>query len=805
MNNKILEAIRYKNALLFLGSGFSLGAINTNNTALPNTEKLANKISNIDKSDKFEANGNLKYATARILSKKENKYKLIQLLKSLFTVKEVSSYHKILSKLQWKRVYTTNYDNVFEVAANQQNVLYETVDVEEDAALYQASNNICIHINGSLKGLNEETLNTSFKLSNNSYLTAEGFVLSKWYRQFKQDLDNSTAIIFIGYSLYDIDIEKILFENSEYKDKIYFINGSNLDEESKFTLSQYGKILNFTVSDFANWLDKNLKSTLPTNTDLNLLSLIKYSPTYDDIYVRDKDVEQFLLLGDIQQEIIDTQTREPLGSPILIRRTELDTALESIKQNNNIAVISEFGNGKTTFLKVLCSKLALLNYEVFISDTNNSIQLDELERIVKSGIKGCLVIDVWDKNFDLVQKFLDLRPANLTLVIATRTHAHDSLFSRLKDNSLDFIEIELDQLTNYEVEEFLSILDNTTYWRRRAGFPLYLKKKVIIEDNHNEIASNLLDILNSPHIVDKIEELAKNVLKNKDYKDTVFAIALLKLNNEISNRVNISEVAMSDLVYNSDFKKNESIRQILYFTQNQVDIRSSTFASSLITTQFEHDYIVEQLLKIIEKIEVQNLKELKRFQRSLFRFSSVERLLSKNKRTSLVLYFERLKNIIKRQTRDPHYWLQFGMAHLSLEDFPKAGDCFKTAYSYAKSRQNYHTNELDTQQARLNLKLAVKEVDINKAFKLFESAHDLLNSIPNDAFRYKQVDGYQLFYNSIYMRLKPGDKVKFEHACKLMLNEAESYLNRPKAKRKYIVDRAHRKLDNIITDILSNR
>ena len=73
--------------------------------------------------------------------------------------------------------------------------------------------NCCIHINGSISSVSEEDLDSKFKLTRTSYVSPDSFVNSPWYYYFKKDLEQSSAVVFIGYSLYDIDIEKLLFSS----------------------------------------------------------------------------------------------------------------------------------------------------------------------------------------------------------------------------------------------------------------------------------------------------------------------------------------------------------------------------------------------------------------------------------------------------------------------------------------------------------------------------------------------------------------------------------------------------------------
>ena len=48
---------------------------------------------------------------------KKSDDELIELLKKEFTLSSIEDWHEIIMSIQWKRVYTTNYDSVIENAA----------------------------------------------------------------------------------------------------------------------------------------------------------------------------------------------------------------------------------------------------------------------------------------------------------------------------------------------------------------------------------------------------------------------------------------------------------------------------------------------------------------------------------------------------------------------------------------------------------------------------------------------------------------------------------------------------------------
>lgn len=103
------------NAILFAGSGFSHGALNVNRCPIKSGSTLNEALArecNVD-ANKY----NLSTLSEYFLKVKSEE-ELIELIKRECTVTSVCQYHKVISSLPWKRIYTTNYDSVIEQSAS---------------------------------------------------------------------------------------------------------------------------------------------------------------------------------------------------------------------------------------------------------------------------------------------------------------------------------------------------------------------------------------------------------------------------------------------------------------------------------------------------------------------------------------------------------------------------------------------------------------------------------------------------------------------------------------------------------------
>lgn len=767
---QVLELIAARGAVLFLGSGFSAQARGLADDEMPTAQVLANAIGKLGK---FDDEGDLRYASDRYL-KEGSPALLVQLLKQTFTVRAVDQYHRDIASAPWRRVYTTNYDLCFERAAEEIGKLVETVDVSAPPSDFEGRNNVCVHINGSLRNLTVESLSEGFKLTTSSYLAPESFTTSGWGFPFQRDMDFASAIVFVGYSMYDIEVQKILHANQDYKKKTFFVTSDTVKERVRFTLENFGTVIPIGASAFGDALAENAVNFQEEPGTLDLASLWRYEVDKSIEEIRDTDVDAFLMRGEIADRLIDAAVAGTKGAPILIRREYLTQARELLRAGTNLVVTGEFGNGKTIFLKSLRTQLALEGASVFTADKPDFHQHDDLERLVSSREKGYLFVDAYDQNLDLVRHYAELNPWDLKLILGARASNHERIRENVAAIGIKLSEVTVDELENDEVDQFIKIIDNVGYWGDRAAFSTKVKHDIVLHDHHAQLSMALLGLLSAPQMVTRVKELISGLISDAPRKDTVFAIALLSVLDQTLNYSLIAEIALNNAIYDSDLRIDTGFRQMFKLDGTHIKTKSSIFALALISHQFSSTYIVDQLLKIVTAIGEPwgQVREKKEIQKSLLRFSVVERLLpEKQRKNNLVRYYENLKHRLPWLKTDPHYWLQYGMSQVTYRDFDKAQNYFDQAYALARNRHDYHTAHIDTQQARLFLFRALENQDSAASYKYFSDAHQLLKKTPDDIYRYRQVEPYKDIYEQRYPTFSKASKAYFEQSCRAMLDD----------------------------------
>lgn len=110
---------------------------------------------------------------------------------------------------------------------------------------------------------------------------------------FRCSLESCQAIIFIGYSFYDIDIQRIIYTDGLLKEKIVFIEPAfkQLEEYEDSIQEEFGTIEPIGIDGFWEKYDAILKNYTPQNIDklLHTFEEIKAPKLiidfrYDDVF-----------------------------------------------------------------------------------------------------------------------------------------------------------------------------------------------------------------------------------------------------------------------------------------------------------------------------------------------------------------------------------------------------------------------------------------------------------------------------------------------------------------------------------------
>ncbi|HAV9144447.1 TPA: SIR2 family protein [Escherichia coli] len=752
-------------AIAFTGAGFSLGTKNVLGSTPPMAGELAKKLSllcNLEESEDlmFAADVALEYA---------DNISVLDLLKDNYTLTSVSECHEKICKLPWKKFFTTNYDNSIELACLNIGKRIESVDLSYKPTNFFKKNNVCLHINGKIEGAEPEDLTSKIKLSDSSYLSPDSFVNSDWYYHFKKDLETASAIVFMGYSMYDMDVKKFLFENPELQEKTYFVVRDGADFKEIFTLRKYGHVLPIGVDRFSD-LMKDVQKQSHEDGVIFTETLVKYEVFDTQTDFRDIDSERLFLYGDYEIEKLHDSIRRIETIPYFIKRDIIPVCLNNIKNNNNIIITGDLGNGKSIVLEMLAYELTVNGFHTYILRNNDGDYVSDLDQIIKHEGTAVIIIDNCSNHPGLIKHIFEVKADNLIYVFADR-NSNDIKFNI----SLDFIEHNIDLLSSDEIASAVKIIDNLSTWQKFSALSTERKKRLVYEKYDAQLSLLLLGLINSPNIKTKIKQQTDLIYSNPDHKKSVFCICICEVANVEPTSSLVSEISGTNAIYHTSLRNSPPFNQIFKVNGATIKSKSSILSLSLLNNTFSDIYVRDVLLEIVERtdsIKDQDI-EIKKIFKALLRFHIVERILPKNQ-SALDRYYEQLKYRCTWLMDSPHYWVQYAMCRLSFSDYNRAQNYLTNAYQKAETKKgSYHTDNIDTQQARLYLNQCLDHNNSSECYKLFDKAHALLVKLPNEGRKFRQVLLYKKVFDLKYQSFSKKNKTDFEQACKKLLDQTK--------------------------------
>ena len=780
MIEEIFEDICNGEVLLFCGAGFSYNAfLASSNKTVKGVEDFVNELKR-ELGEESEEPGidDLKYYSNEY-NKTFGEAKLVELLKKNFYVNKISSTQEIIGKLPWRRIYTTNYDNVLELSTGRQ-----TVTVSKKPNEIVSLSECIIHLNGSILDLTPDKINNELKLTTASYLS-EDFINSTWHQMFLNDIRSCKKIIFIGFSLeHDLDLARAI-NKDEAKNKVFFIN-KNLTKRQRNVLSDFGKILDYDSEKFSIEIDKFSKNyTIPKGYNPPLYTFEQYEDV-DNKYkvVESNDILNLLVYGKFSLDIYLNNTK---SNTYLFDRNYENDVYESIVQGDKkiIVIHSGLGNGKRIFVEKI--KFKLKNFAKIYSFNNiDGDYYQDLENIFKDIKQNkILIFENYNKYIEVLKKIESFNLSNTFFILTARSYIHDLVLrdlERLKYFDINkYGEYNLNSLNGNELNAIVKYIDSKNLWGEQMSLPLKKKRKILETTCDKKISLILLHLFNSENILTKLNNITEEIGKNK----TVGQIFLLSLINKILN-LNLSTTDLKSILnLDSNFSllmKREKVMEVLNYSENKIGIESSLLASYLLK-QFNKNNIIDMLIFLMKKCDRIETKKFKDIKFTLISFSNFQVLVGENNSKNARRYYEEIQNL-NYCKKNIYFWIQYANVEISMTEFDKAQIYLKNALSYSNSEEKPH---YQTCKARYLLEKQLHTKEKDNAFGIFYEANQLLYYNRNEEsrwhFPFKHVSLYKIYYSQFFNTFDQEEKSQFLLIIGDMLNKLKSYIdNRNKEK-----------------------
>ncbi|WP_420589327.1 SIR2 family protein [Bacterioplanoides sp.] len=771
LEEAIIHALR-GDSVLFTGAGFSFNAENSYpelDNKIPDAREFSSHLASLVGSS---GNYDLPVIGQYYVSKKGEHGLLAELSRS-FTTRKVQQYHVDVASSPWRRVYTTNYDDCLEYAALQNGKKWEpiTIDLAPTAA-----KKLCVHINGHITNLTINSLLKQIKLTHSSY-SSESFSSNKWAQQLRQDMNNAKSIIFIGYSLADIDVTRILYASPELKKRTFFIVAPGADEITTSPLESYGEVHAIGIEKFAEILRN---SEVPKDVSEYTFSwLKKYDSNLKPSKPEDTDCIDFLTMGVVEQSHVIWSLAEQ-QSKAFIRRNEVNEILRELHNGRSWFLIhSDLGNGKTILKNQLSHILSLEGYTVFWDSDFDLNRESDIRKVASEEGKVAIFIDESSDRFEVVDGLLNLNVDSITVFICVRTTLYELGENKYEEYlPSDYFPIDINRLNEDDVESFSHLLSVHGLWGERADLSKEEKKSYISVDCGGAVSKIILSIFEQSEVGKRIESAAKDTICREG--DAASLVILSFLLNQIGHPPRLtllSDILGEDawkIVRSDDFiEAGEFVR----FTNGKVKARSSVVSSYLLRRAIKPELLLANINRY-----VRNLASLKRDRTlhhvftELQRYAVIEKIIDSPKKYELIIgYYQSLKDLSFCQ-RSALFWLQYAMARLAYGEFKEASLYFEQAKALAKG--NYkETTDVNNHFARLLLDSRTNSSDYSDYFDAFIMAHQILldqmNRNTNRHFPFRQARKYVDFISYRKKILTAEQTSRFTNCCEQVISAIE--------------------------------
>lgn len=774
----IKEAIEYAldgRAVLFTGAGFSYGAENINSLQIPAGKALAQKL--LTDIGYKNPQGGLDKVTAAYLRRKPDQ-ELVDLLTNAFSVGKVTPSHVTLASLPWRRVYTTNYDMVLEEASRQAKVVRSSVDGIDSPRDHLAKPNLVVHLNGAITRLTTDRLHSSFKLISESYST-EAFQNSEWAFHFRADIRNAAVVIFVGYSMYDLDIRRILY-GEDISDKTLFVTAPLNDENELEAedLADLGYLAPIGIDAFAKTVDEIKSSYIPRKPSLLLDAWEKISsvPAISSP-PRDADVLDFLSMGDARPALL-LEACSP-NAPNYVIPIEVSDEIESalLKLDRDVLVIGGVGTGKTFVCECVAQRMAVRGWHVYRIAIPNNDEISEIQQACEIPGPKLLVVENYPRHMELLRWIAETNPTDTIVLATARSHVHElfaaDFFRLMTDNCLLF---DISQLSDNQIVSAASLLDRYGIWGDKASWPMQRKIQFLTKDCKAELPFILLDILKSQHVAGRFRTLVEESNNRRDVEEVLICTFTLEV-MQFSPRVTHVQELLADRIQWAKVRSQNQLKPIVDFKAHHIHVKSVVLASYMLQHVFSAKAIVLTLIGMAKEAEarISNVAYRQIFT-SMMRYSQVSLALPESNRLdSAIAFYEGIKNLPSARI-DPQFWLQYAISCMAFGKIKRAERYFADAYEYAKKRQSYNTYQIDNHYARLLLEKALLTPTVNDAIEMVDKARKLLFPQLATEVRYhpyRVAIGFSKCYERLRSELSPEQTKYFKKILEEIKRRAE--------------------------------
>lgn len=786
----LMNRIAVGDIILFLGSGFSLGAVGSlededkKKIPLPNVEQLKKLLSKTILYTE-DIDGSLKEICEDC--QEDNRARYAQVMRELFKVSSVKTFHELYANVEWKKIYTINVDNIveniYEDSSQKLGIVYseDPNHIPKNSLLYYKLHGDAIIAPDKI------TFSTS------DYVSSSARKNDYRFETLSYDLKTEN-FLFVGTALneeWDFDIQCQQADIYTVRNKTYFVL-KDYDErlvkrlrrkfKNPILIQETAESFIYKVQEYISkhpikkgncpyekWKFKQIQAqSFQLNNYLKPDLYLGKEPTWEDIFSN--------------HDVIWKKTGEVIEK---LKREEYSTCT---------LIVGKPISGKTTMLYrlgvTLCDSTVTLEY------TGDNF-LDDLKEYLNYGNKseGTVFILIDDANWILgrIDRILNLiEDTDIKLIVTVREKEYEKrqhLFDEIVLSKIDVIR-GINRITPDDLGLYLDKLNEKSFLGQYSK-DYNVSRDMVVEKLEKEIKQNKEDPLLrltykmkfGNQINERINEISKLIVNNNNYNVKRFLVLLyfldvigdtgLKLslflelyplNNQMLNDfiIDIKDLLISNI-------SEKSLKNSAY---NKITIHgrfSEIIKKAIKKISFEElEEIVEDIFRRIDNVYHFKSRQSNSYQNyvlyTLLRSQNISELFRTEGKMSISWkYINRLYENVHEYYGDYHlYWLHRGISEVKMKNFPSAIIHLQQA---RVTRQSY-SYEIEHSFAMLYFEKAIHSSELSESERqvMFEEALEIIRmqigKKENDAFTIHSFIVKTIQYYQSVKRLVPDALMK---------------------------------------------
>ncbi len=801
-----LDLARKGGGILFCGAGFSADCLNFKpdetlgtgaqlldifNTALRQTPPYKDLQNAADAlQEKIADNG------------------MMTLLKQQFTVSDSTGDMTDLLRYPWQVVYTTNYDNALEIAAQAAHRQVDPLNNTDDPKTATTNLEI-IHLHGYVRKWDIHNFRESCVLGAESYSKLTH--VKSWLERFRRDIDQAQIVVFVGFNAGDFHLNQAINDLTGLRAKAFFINRPTAEANPDIVAAQkrLGTPLFIGRVGFATTIKQLLATKKPKEP--HLASFVKYTPPNPATTVPTRaQIEDLFLYGKIEPSQLARDASNDV-SEYHIQRSAIQQTLDAITGDTRIILYDGYAcDGKSILTTDLAYRLSGARPVYRLRQAYENI-LNEIAEILSYVPNAALIIE---NCFDLPRERLvsiarQFDGQDGILILTSRAVALDASPDSLKSllDFRSFQKITLASLSQSEARDLSELADQIAGWRDFHKLDQDARLRFINDICQASLPHFLLRLLQSDYVANRYREEFSKLSLNKSEREAIITalyVTNIGENAPLTFLSNVMEIDYGALIDRINARAGDGAFRLIRRNAGIVETIPSIGAQNILQNLFDDIEVVDTIVFVLKNLASVNRNSFEqRMFEQLMRFSILSKVVADS--DAIDRFFEHNKQELQIRRR-PLFWLQWHMAKCEVGDFNDAEKFLEQGYSEAseierRTRTTYDRRQLNDRRAKFLMMRAAKTTRATAdLFRDFKEAITLTDKIlrQNDPQHYPFETLAEIVrtYNLVSVRLDSGHKFQINSWLDSLIHYGRERIG--VLVSGYQKDKAQSALDNIV-------